>query len=65
MVRRLKEWKLMPDKLKNGKREYVIRAEEREELYEFIVHYVRKVYSNTLITRELRHMTGCSSLWPF
>jgi hypothetical protein len=55
----------MPDKLKNGKREYVIRAEEREELYEFIVHYVRKVYSNTLITRELRHMTGCSSLWPF
>jgi hypothetical protein len=37
----------------------MMRAEEREELYEFIAGYVRKVYSNTLITRELHHTTGC------
>jgi hypothetical protein len=30
----------MPDKLKNGIREYIMRAEEREELYEFITCYV-------------------------
>ncbi len=50
----------MPDKLKNGIRENMMRAKEREELYEFIARYVRKVYSNTLITRELRCMTGYS-----
>ena len=54
--------KIIPDKLKNGIQEYMMRAEERNELYEFIVLYVRKVYSDTLITRELRCMTGCSFL---
>ncbi len=34
----------------------------RGELYEFTAHYVQKVYSNTLITRELHCMTGCSFL---
>jgi hypothetical protein len=52
----------MPDKLKNGIREYMMRAEEGGELYEFIACYVRKVYSDTFITRELRCMTGCSFL---
>ena len=40
----------------------MMRAEERNELYKFILLYVRKVYSNTLITRELHCMTGCSFL---
>ncbi len=39
-----------------------MRAEEREELYKFMAHYVQKVYSDTLIMRELHHMTGCSFL---
>jgi hypothetical protein len=52
----------MPDKLKNGIREYMMRAEVREELYEFIACYVQKVYSNTLFRRELHCMTGCSFL---
>jgi hypothetical protein len=52
----------MPDKLKNGIREYVMRSEEREELYKFITCYVQKVYSDTLITKKLRRMTGCSFL---
>ncbi len=54
--------KIITDKLKNGTREYMMRVEEREELYEFIACYVRKVYSNTLIMRELHCMTGCSFL---
>jgi hypothetical protein len=37
----------------------MMRAEKRNELYEFIALYVRKVYSDTLITRELHCMTGC------
>ncbi len=41
----------MPEKLKNEIREYMMRAEERNELYEFIAFYVQKIYSNTLITR--------------
>ncbi len=52
----------MPDKLENGIREYMMRAEEREELYKFIARYVRKVYRNTFIMRELRCLTGCSFL---
>jgi hypothetical protein len=52
--------KIIPDKLKNGIKEYMMRAKERNELYEFIALYVRKVYCNTLITRELHCMTGCS-----
>ncbi len=39
-----------------------MRAEKREELYKFITRYVWKVYSNTLILRELRCPTGCSLL---
>ncbi len=54
--------KVLPDKLKNGIREYMMRAEEREELYEFIARYVWKVYSDTLISRELHCATGCSFL---
>jgi hypothetical protein len=41
--------KVLPDKLKNGIREYMMRVEESEELYKFIAHYVWKVYSDTLI----------------
>ncbi len=52
----------MPDKLKNGIREYMMRAEEREELYKLITCCVRKLYSDTLITKELCRMTGCSFL---
>ncbi len=62
MVRQLKDWKVRPDKQKNGIREYMIRAEKREELYEFITCYVQKVYSDTLIMKELHQMTGCSFL---
>ncbi len=40
----------------------MMRAEERNELYKFIAFYVRKVYSNILITKEPRRMTGCSFL---
>ncbi len=40
----------------------MMRAEEREELYKFIARYVRKIYSNTLITREICCITGCFSL---
>jgi hypothetical protein len=40
----------------------MLRVEERNELYKFIALYVRKVYSDTLITRELCCMTGCSFL---
>ncbi len=47
--------------LKNGIRDYMMRAEERNELHEFIALYVRKVYSDTLITRELHCMTQCCS----
>jgi hypothetical protein len=54
--------KIILDKLKNGIWDYMMRAEERNELYEFIALYVWKVYSNTLITRELHCMTGCSFL---
>jgi hypothetical protein len=39
-----------------------MRAEEREELYKFITCYVRKVYNDTLIAKELFCMTGCSFL---
>jgi hypothetical protein len=39
--------KVLPDKLKNGIREYMMRVAEREELYKFIARYVWKVYSNT------------------
>jgi hypothetical protein len=53
--------KIIPDKLKNGIRDYMMRAEERNHLYEFIALYVQKV-SNTLIMRELHCMTGCSFL---
>jgi hypothetical protein len=52
----------MPDKLKNGIREYMMRAEERNELYKLIALYVWKVYSNTLIMRELHCITGFSFL---
>jgi hypothetical protein len=54
--------KIIPDKLKNEFKDYMMRVEERNELYEFIALYVRKVYSDTSITRELRCMTGCSFL---
>jgi hypothetical protein len=54
--------KIIPDKLKNGTKEYMIRAEEREEWYKFIARYVQKEYSNTLIMRKLSRMTGCSFL---
>ncbi len=54
--------KIIPDKLKNGIRDYMMRAEERNELYKFIVLYVQKVYSDTLITTELHCMAGCSFL---
>ncbi len=54
--------KIIPDKLKNGIREYMMRVEEREELYKFIALYVWKVYSNTLIMRKLCCMTGYSFL---
>ena len=40
----------------------MMRAEKRNELYKFITLYVQKVYNDTLITRELHHMTGCSFL---
>jgi hypothetical protein len=40
----------------------MMRAEERNELYKFITLYVWKVYSDTLIMRELCSMTGCSFL---
>jgi hypothetical protein len=40
----------------------MMRAEKRNELYKFITLYVWKVYSDTLITRELHHMAGCSFL---
>jgi hypothetical protein len=40
----------------------MMRVEERNDLYKFITLYVRKVYSDTLITWELCHMTGCSFL---
>ena len=62
MVQVLREWEVMPDKLENGIREYMMRAEEREELYEFIPRYVWKVYRDTFTVRELRRMTGCSFL---
>ncbi len=39
-----------------------MRAEVRRELYEFITCYVRKVYSDTLVTKKLCCMTGCSFL---
>ncbi len=54
--------KFIPDKLKNGIRDYMMRVEERNELYKFIALYVQKVYSNTLIMGELQRMTGCSFL---
>ncbi len=56
------EWKVRPDKPKNGIMEYMMRAEEREELYKFITCYVWKVYSDTLFTKKLCCMTGCSFL---
>ncbi len=40
----------------------MVRAKERNELYKFIALYVRKLYSDILITRELCRMTGCSFL---
>ncbi len=52
----------MLDKLKYGIREYMMRAEEREKLHKFIAHYVWKVHSDTLITRELCSWTCCSFL---
>jgi hypothetical protein len=54
--------KIILVKLKNGIRDYMMRAEERNELYGFIALYMWKVYSNTLITGELHCMTGCSFL---
>ncbi len=62
VVQQLEEGKVMPDKLKNGVREYMMRVEEREELYQIITCYVWKVYSNTLVMEELPCMTGCSFL---
>jgi hypothetical protein len=54
--------KVLPDKLKNGIRKYMMTAAEREEFYEFIARYVQKVHSNTIISRELHRTTGCSFL---
>jgi hypothetical protein len=54
--------KIISDKLKNGIKDYMMRVEERNELYKLIALYVRKVYSDTLLTRELHYMTGCSFL---
>jgi hypothetical protein len=56
--------KTIPDKLKIGIREYTMRAEEREELYEFITAYVRKVYSNTKVScgRVLNSLSAKSVL---
>jgi len=43
-------------------KDFMVRAEDRELLYDFIARYVRKVFADTLITKALRETQGYSFL---
>jgi len=51
-----------PDSLVKGVEDYMIDAQAREGLYDFIAWYVRKVCPDSLITKHLRAMPGYTFL---
>ncbi len=55
------------DSLVKGVEDFMIDAQAREGLYDFIARYVRKVCPDSLITKGLRAMPGYTFLdliWP-
>jgi hypothetical protein len=49
--------KIDPDKLRNGLDHYAS-SSNKAELYKFLVRYVRKVYSDTDIKKDLKNNEG-------
>ena len=54
--------KIDPDSLVKGVEDFMIDAQAREGLYDFIARYVRKVCPDSLITKGLHAMPGYTFL---